>query len=201
VPQLGAQLEDSLRANAVSPPASSPPQPPPQPPQQQPQHPPQLQLPPLSVVGSGGMGGGGGGDGGGGGSGDSGEGSEMVLGLIDPTALTTLHPADLGRLAAVAEQNLLEVRAALKRRARRVPSGRPVSGGAFPPSRPASSSSHLAGYGGMATRERRGCNSSGSGAPSHLAAHADSPTLAEPLAFAVDGRAIRQSAPPSRGVL
>eukprot|EP00964_Phaeocystis_antarctica_P104959 scaffold70044_cov45-Phaeocystis_antarctica.AAC.2 len=150
---------------------------------------------------------GGGGGGGGGDSGDSGEGSEMVLGLIDPTALTTLHPADLGRLAAVAEQNLLEVRAALKRRARRVPSARPVSGGAFPASRPASSSAHLAGYGGMATRERRGLapsgNGSGGGAASHLAgAHADrdSPTLAEPLAFAVDGRAIRQSAPPSRGL-
>ena len=144
---------------------------------------------------------------GGGGGGDSGEGSEMVLGLIDPTALTTLHPADLGRLAAVAEQNLLEVRAALKRRARRVPLARPVSGGAFPASRPASSSSHLAGYGGMATRERRGLapsgNGSGGGPASHLAgAHADrdSPTLAEPLAFAVDGRAIRQSAPPSRGL-
>ena len=140
----------------------------------------------------------------------------MVLGLIDPTALTTLHPADLGRLAAVAEQNLLEVRAALKRRARRAPSGRAVSGGlsggvsgggAFPASRPASarcssgsrpasSASHLAGYGGMATRERRASNSS------CLVAHADSPTLAEPLAFAVDGRAIRQSAsaPPSRGL-
>ena len=142
----------------------------------------------------------------------------MMLGLIDPTALTTLHPADLGRLAAVAEQNLLEVRAALKRRARRAPSGRAVSGGvsaglsgglsgggAFSASRPASarcssgsrpasSASHLAGYGGMATRERRASNSS------CLVAHADSPTLAEPLAFAVDGRAIRQSAPPSRGL-
>ena len=95
-----------------------------------------------------------------------------MLEPLDPAVLRTVHPADLERLATIAEQNLLEVRGALRRRSRRAPSARPVD---LRPSEPASTFPSR-----PATREqRRGSSRDDLAAPP------------EPPAIAIDGRGLR----------